>query len=123
MDVSSLNAKRLLSLLGSSAGRPTISELEKHLNDYSHGVAYNSKKTANQLSDLDISNGLSLSPKDQSAYLRYQTAFTYNAKARFASSVNQSIETVSIIKEANSDSSVAQKNKEEILKAYQAQSK
>jgi len=71
--------------------KPTLSDVQKHLDDYRKGRANQSKSIAHQLSGLDVENASLLAagpPKLASLYLHYRTALDYEKSRQYVHSLN-----------------------------------
>lgn len=64
----------------------SVTELEKHLDDYRKGRAYLSGSTAGKLRDMHAENGEALSvhsPKSFNQYLAYSSGMDYEQRGRY----------------------------------------
>lgn len=77
------------------------SELEKHLDDYSKGKGYLSKKAAGRLGSENVLNNGTLSqlnPKALKAYSGLYGALSYSQRARFVNGVSDNLSLLNKIK-------------------------
>jgi hypothetical protein len=73
----------------------SLSELEKHLDDYKKGRPEMSAGTAGKLMDMDSNNALRLSesnPNLSSTYLAFRSGLSYEQKSRYVDSMNSAID-------------------------------
>lgn len=117
----SVSASQVSTLLSaSSTGRPSISDLEKHLDDHRKGKGYLSSKVAASLGSLDQKNSFRVSPKDLSSYLTYSTALSYEGRAYYVSSIDQTIDTINSLQDSTSKSSTPAISREQALSRYRS---
>lgn len=76
---------------------PSISKLEKHLDDYQKGKGYLSKDVSKELKSLHHLNSNELSqgkPGQLKSYLAYSTGMNYQQRSRYVHAVNEMSENL-----------------------------
>ncbi|MBX7144566.1 MAG: hypothetical protein K1X79_08965 [Oligoflexia bacterium] len=99
----SLKRQILNSYAPTTSDTPTISEIEKHVDDYRKGKGNLSESTAHRISareDVAYQNLSSLDPVALTKFGAYSTAFTYSQRSRYVNAVGDFSDSLGQIKKA-----------------------